>query len=711
VENPFWRQSLPRDGNGAVVLDREAAVQMAFVNSPDYQRQLENLYLSALTVTFERFRFDTQFFGSTSTAFTADGPLRGAGRSQSTLQVENDAQAKRLLATGAELVVGLANSLVWQFSGPDSYQANTLLNFSLVQPLLRAGGRAVVLERLTEAERAMLANARQMEQFRRGFYAQVVAGRNPGPGPAEGGPGIPSVSFPTGVAGGYLGLLAEQVRIRNQRFTVAGLRSSLAQIEAFYKSQRIDLLQVAQNRQALYEAESQLLAAETTGYQDRLDNYKILLGLPPDLEVRISDPLLARFDLILPEMTATQDAVSGALTLLRDEARPLKTGDLATLEKLLQRVRDQMQAVEQELGKLDQVLPARRQVLAGLAGRPEIAAGTVEPAVYDVKTLDDRVVAARGAYGKLAAEILTNAGEFEQLRKQAAEASQDGQVPEELRKKVKESFLAVAAQLTSLALIQARARLEAVYLIPVDLTPEDALKIARSNRPDWMNARSALVDSWRQIEIAANALKSDLNLTFSGDVNTVGNNPVRFKGSTGRLRVGVEFDAPLTRQLERNLYRRAQIEYDQARRQYYGFEDRIGQVLRSELRDIRLRQLDFELRRQAVLVAIAQVEMTQYRISRPPAPGEKGGSSQLGATTVRDLVDSLDRLLRAQNAFLNGWVDYETQRLNLDFDLGTMQLDDHCTWVDPGPIDERSAPRLEDSDPAPADAMPAEPAT
>jgi len=689
AENPFWRQALPRDADGAVVLDRQGAVEMAFVNSPDYQQQLESLYLSALTVTFERFRFDTQFFGGTSTSYTADGPLRGAGRSQSTLAVENDAQAKRLVATGAELIVGLANSLVWQFSGTDAYQANTLLNFSLVQPLLRAGGRAVVLERLTDAERAMLANVRQMEQFRRGFYAQVVAGRSPGPGPAESGPGIPAVSFPTGVAGGYLGLLGEQVRIRNQRFTVAGLRSSLAQIEAFHKSERIDLLQVAQNRQALYEAESQLLAADTANYQDRLDNYKMLLGLPPDLEVRILDPLLARFDLISPEMTAIQDAVPGGLTMLRDEKRPLKADDLAALQKLLQGVRVQMKAVEQDLQDLNRVLPARRQALAGLAGRPEIVGRTVEPAVFDVKTLDDRVATARSRYGELAAKILTSLSEFERLSKEAAEASKDGQVPEDLRKKLVESLTTVWGQLTDLALIQARARLEAIYLIRIDVTPEEALRIARENRPDWMNARAAVVDSWRRIEIAANALRSDLNLTFSGDVNTVGNNPARFNGSTGRLRVGVEFDAPLTRLAERNAYRRAQIQFDQARRQYYTFEDRIGQVLRSDLRDIRLSQLDFELRREAVLVAIVQVEMTQARIIRPPDPAAKGGSTQLGATTVRDLVDSLDRLLRAQNALLGAWVDYEAQRLSLDFDLGTMQLDDHCMWVDPGPIEER----------------------
>ena len=96
---------------------------------------------------------------------------------------------------------------------------------------------------------------------------------------------------------------------------------------------------------------------------------------------------------------------------------------------------------------------------------------------------------------------------------------------------------------------------------------EEAFRTARLNRPDWMNARASLVDTWRQIEVVANTLQSDLNLTFSGDVNTVDNNPLNFRGSTGRLRVGLEFDAPLTRLAERNAYRTALINYQQARRQ------------------------------------------------------------------------------------------------------------------------------------------------
>jgi hypothetical protein len=62
VENPLWAQCLPRGDDGVVVLDHPAAVQLALLDSRGYQTALEQLYLSALDVTFQRFRFDAQFF-------------------------------------------------------------------------------------------------------------------------------------------------------------------------------------------------------------------------------------------------------------------------------------------------------------------------------------------------------------------------------------------------------------------------------------------------------------------------------------------------------------------------------------------------------------------------------------------------------------------------------------------------------------------------
>ncbi len=185
----------------------------------------------------------------------------------------------------------------------------------------------------------------------------------------------------------------------------------------------------------------------------------------------------------------------------------------------------------------------------------------------------------------------------------------------------------LSSDVLELSLIQARAKAESVTLLPLELAPCDALAIASKNRRDWMNARASLVDTWRLIEFNANDLEAGLNLVFGGDVRTVGDNPVDFRSAAGRLRVGVQFDAPLTRVAERNNYRQALIEYQQARRDYYAFVDRVSQVLRQSLRQVDLDQANFELRRAAVRVAIDQVEVSRLKLREPPKPGAETTAS------------------------------------------------------------------------------------
>jgi len=706
VENPIWRAYLPRDSEGMLSLDRQGAMQLALLHSGDYQTEVENLYLSALDVTFQRFRFDVQFFGGTDTSFTADGPLR-EGNSQSILEHDNTLKAQKLFASGGELIVGLANSLVWQFSSPGSYQANTLLDFSLVQPLLRAGGRAVVLEALTESERAMLANIRQMEQFRRGFYTEIIAGRSPGPGPSGGALTIASLSpsSPSGSAG-FLGLLGSQVLIRNQRVNVSVVQTNLDQLQAFFEANRLDRLQVEQARQALLDAQGSLIGLEND-YQDRLDSFKILLGLPPDLDVRVADTLLDRFNLIAPSMLETSDAVSRLLAKLRLKEKTLPPDLADELDGIRRMAAAQLTLVQQDLEALKAALPERRKSLELLRNREEVRTGKVDPDMFRIEGPTDRQALREKTLTQLALDqraallayrlpvlegsiqaTLRELGRPDRFRPEPpAKESRErpaGETEDPVRQRLTSLVEALSDQILQLTLIQAPARLDALSLTWVDMASEEAFRVARDNRPDWMNARAALVDSWRQIEVVANALKSNVNLTFSGDVNTVNNNPVDFRGSTGRLRVGLQFDAPLTRVEERNAYRRALINYQRNRRAYYQFEDRINQILRTTLRDIRLSQLEFEIQRAAVFVAIAQLDLTRENLHRPPKPNE---TSQFGATTARDLLQASSALLSAQNSILTGWLSYEIERMNLDFDLGTMRLDRNGMWMDPGVIE------------------------
>ncbi len=740
VDNPTWQGFLPRDNDGNVVLDLTGAVQVALLESPTYQQQLETLYLSGLDVSFERFRFDTQFFGGSSIFYTAEGPVRaGKPGGSSVLEVNpfdptNRLRAEKLTATGGELVVGLANSLVWQFAGTDNYSSSTLLDFNLVQPLLRAGGRARVLERLTISERGLLANVRQMEHYRRGFYMSVVTGRDPGQGPSRrggvfGGSGLEGFTgvgvggfgrvgaaggaqlvqgfgFTGGAgaqaAGGYIGLLQTAQIIRNQFANIAALGDSLEQLQAANDAGRIDRFQVDLARQALYNAQSQLLNSQNI-YDDGLDNVKLQYGLPPGLNVKIADPMLDRFNLLDPELSALQIRVTEVLNELREgalaatvdggakqsPALPPPHADFASLIKRSADLRTdaakRLAAAENDIARLDAALPARRSTLERLSVRKDAKQAEIDPQLVSVQQLNERAGAIKQEYAALSQRVTV-------LFAQIGELTSVSQLsPAEHRAKLTGALNQLSGDLLELSLLQARTRLDAITFEPVDLTNEQALCIASRYRRDWMNARAAVVDSWRLIAFNANDLGSGLNLVFNGDIGNVGDNPFNLRPSNGQLRVGLQFDAPLTRLAQRNTYRESLIEYQQAKRTYYQFRDRVQRDVRSSLRQLKLDDLNFELRRAAVRVAITQVDLARLHLSEPArpvapsAPGqptEPGGQSQFGQTIARDLVTAIIDLLNVQNDFLSVWVDHEVQQLNLDYDLGIMELDNRGVRIE-----------------------------
>lgn len=899
VENPDWQAYLPLDEDGVLVLNADRAIELALLHSRDYQRNLESLYLSALDVSFERFRFDTQFFGGYQVDGDWTGPLRrgngGESRSDFTAATlpasAGGIRAQRMFTTGADLVVGLANSLMWQFSGPDTYAATTLLDFSLVQPLLRNAGRDRIMETLTLSERTLLANVRQMERFRRGFYLETITGVNAGGGPNRRGGVLGGSGFQGftgtggggfgrlgggggdfgggggtggGQAGGFMGLLQQQQEIRNQEDNLAGLRTNyfnllitlqelLTTIPDTTEAVVGQRLQVAQSREAVLNAESRLLNTRVD-YQNSLDQFKINIGLPPDVCVRIDDPMLSAVNIVDPafrpiqnrmgeiqqdvgdlilamlpkedefvlrwndDLAANLQKLRGLLReidevreyimegddaqIRRVEADGIKLGERLTevLDSVIERREDspngatELAALRQDAEALKQILQLmkqdetwmaplqrwkqlddfrsdverlKRQLEAGESFVVDWMSSDVNPLTKELYQLfadpisqlpaqaeaqrmatiaqllaqidahadqyrdamqqieanhlwiarfvkwrmspdevemasqndeavelrrlkrlfvqfADTMIAAPTNFGTLPAKIATFEQRIDDLLDDGPNLTDQEltiRFRDDISPAIPQELVDLTNNVLELSLVQARDRTETVSLIEIDIHPVAALGIAEQNRRDWMNARASLVDTWRLIEFNADALESSLDVVFQGDIQNEGDNPLRLRGPTGRLRVGLQFDAPLTRLDERNRYREALIQFQQARRDYYAFVDRVSQGLRQTIRTIELQRRNFEIRREAVRVADLQIELNDARRRIRELSGQPSGE-----TAARDAVSALSALLTAQNDFLSVWVTYEVLRRTLDFNMGTMQLDENGNWIDPGAI-------------------------
>ena len=779
AESPDWWQFLPLDEDGVLVLNADNAVRLALVHSPDYQRQREQLYLSALDVSSERFRFDTQFFGGAQAFLQADGDRRpGAGGNQSSTFAfgpfsngRRDLVLERSFATGAELVAGVANSIVWELSGPNTQSATTVLDFTLLQPLLRGAGRDRVLERLTLAERNLLNNVRSFERYRRSFYLNITTGRNiesqvqrsggvfgvglggftglgggfaglgGGGGGNFGGGGGGAVAQ----AGGFLGLLQDQLQIRNLEENIARLGENLLILENTLVELLTTIpddpeeiirqrLQVAQARSALLAAQTQLVGRQSA-YQASLDGFLGTIGLPPYVCARIDDPILDRFELIdsalrsrrqelidvrslvgelnvrlleqaestvdpdtgLPESTLRwTPEVQGVIAILEEEIKPLADFNQRLIAEDLPRVKADIDRFGEKL--IDR--RSQNQSLLELYRAEKnnqctlLSVDDIDESIFQIEELEDLDTRLAGEFDKLEDRLSSYTARLRELEETLVRYVREGagnDNPREIARKLRDDIVLKSQDLLSelgddvlaLQLIQARARTESVLLPEVDIDPRTALEIARKNRRDWANARAGLVNSWRLIEFNADDLESSLDVIFSGDVQNAGNNPLSLRSSTGRLRVGLQWDAPITRLQERNTYRQSLIEFEQAKRSYYSFEDGVWQLLRGQIRQLQANRLNFELGRQSVRIAAAQIELNEdIRAFRDA----RGLSS--GPTAARDTISALSDLLNSQNALLNIFVNYEVVRRGLNFDLGTMELTPEGLWIDPGSLTE-----------------------
>ena len=659
VANPEWRAYLPLDENGVLNLDLDKAVQLSLIHSPNLQSQRENLYELALNVSLQRFGFDLQAFNSWNNL------LRTGGRNSSqaggsSLLVDSGTRFEKLAINGASFVVGLANSVIWSFGGDNTQTGSSLIDFTFIQPLLRGAARQVVMEGLTQAERNLLAGVRQLERFRRGFYLSIVTGGNAGPGPSANSASYlnqpPTANFG---ASGFIGLLQTRQEIRIQEFNVQSLENVLAQFQELVNEERVPLLQLRQVETSLYNAQRSLLALRVQ-FQNQQDTFKRSLGLPPDLVIEIDDPFLDQFELIDDLLLERQLSSSlfreeiGELLLgispsnSNDGIQEIEWSDefRLSLEALLpafdalSNFFDQLEGPDRELllkdfDRLESVTARRQTELGDL--RAKVESGD---AIYDIEPSilqDDSIVEAEQLRVELTAlekRLVELRASAEEIREAVIALTIEGTslTPAQIAERVNQQIIfdapEVVTQLSDavieMTLLQARARTNSISLPPVELGSATAWTIACQFRRDLMNARAALVDQWRQIEIGADDLESVLDVVVEGSVGTIGgggnSNPFALNWTTNQFGMGFQFDAPITRLAERNAYREILINYQRARRNFYNFEDQIKQNLRQTLRVIDQSKVLFELNRRSIGVAVEQVELARFDLIEPNRP-------------------------------------------------------------------------------------------
>ncbi len=150
--------------------------------------------------------------------------------------------------------------------------------------------------------------------------------------------------------------------------------------------------------------------------------------------------------------------------------------------------------------------------------------------------------------------------------------------------------------------------------------------------------------------------------------------------------MGLEFDAPFTRLLERNAYREALINYQRSRRDLIQSRDSLHLGLRALLRNLEQLRKNLEIQRRAVAIAMRRVDQTQLLLNPPRLPLQPGARHQINQTTAINLLSAQGSLQATQNNFLAAWLNYYVTRMRLYRELGIMTLDPEGQWIE-FPID------------------------
>jgi outer membrane protein TolC len=243
-------EMIPESG----VINLQQAVEIATNFNRQYQTQKESLYLSALRLTDERYKYALQWFGTIDGTYT-DDKSNGDDVSLETSGGVNKAQ---LFLDGVIVNTGIAIDWVRFLTGDPSTTLGSVLSGDITVPLLGAGAGRAARENLTQAERSVLYDIRTFNRYRKTFVVGIISD--------------------------YYGVLQAKDKVTNAENSYKRLVESTNQLKMEVEVGQKALSDVAEAEQTLLSAENSLVSARQS-YEQALDEFKIRLSLPTDANI------------------------------------------------------------------------------------------------------------------------------------------------------------------------------------------------------------------------------------------------------------------------------------------------------------------------------------------------------------------------------------------------------------------------------------------
>ena len=208
---------------------------------------------------------------------------------------------------------------------------------------------------------------------------------------------------------------------------------------------------------------------------------------------------------------------------------------------------------------------------------------------------------------------------------------------------------------------------------PFEMDEHVAVPIAFENRLDLRVAQGGVYDAQRDVVIRADALRAEL--TVGGSASVADNDDdgsLSYDG--GRFAGLLTLDLPIERTRERNEYRNSLINLERATRSVQTLENQVKLAVRDELRALLESRETLKIQAQAVVIAEKRV-------------GSAALFVEAGRAQIRDLLEAQDDLLSARNALTAAIVNSRITELELQRDMGVLQVNARGLWQEFKPED------------------------
>jgi len=249
------------------------AVALATANNRNYQNQKENLYLSALDLTGIRHDYERQWFATIDGAYVENTIADDGFFLRSNIATTQDF----VLPSGIIISTSLAVDWLRYLTGDPRTSLGSVLTASIAVPLLGAGAGKQDWETLLQNERQVLYDIRSFNRFRKTFVVDVI--------------------------NAYYGVLQERDAVTNAENDYKRRVESKERLEWLAKAGRRPPYEGDQAEQDMLAASDRYVAAQQR-YERVLDDLKIRLGLPTDIDIELDQNELKA----LEEMGITEPA-------------------------------------------------------------------------------------------------------------------------------------------------------------------------------------------------------------------------------------------------------------------------------------------------------------------------------------------------------------------------------------------------------------------